>query len=188
MGEMIKKPYEISVWEDRLVTENNHSYYKEIKLAVIGSDKMDSPNRVFDPVFTKNVNGEKSLTFSLAFKYSDPYTGELIENPFIPFLINERKIKLFYDDEWYEFIIKNREEDSEKLIFTYTARELFSLELGKIGYAIDLNPELNNNQGTAIELAEKVLENTDWIVDKENSDLLKQFVQDPIYECTVNFI
>ena len=69
MGVIKRKPYEISMWEDRLVNENGNSYYKEIKLAVIGSDRMESPNRVFDPVLTENVNGEKTLTFSLAFRY-----------------------------------------------------------------------------------------------------------------------
>ena len=128
MGVIRKKPYEISIWEDRLVTENNISYYKEVKLAVIGSDKMDSPNRAFDPVLVENVNGEKTLTFSLAFKYYDEYTGKIIENPFYPYLINERKVKLFYNDEWFEFVIKECEETSTENIFNYTAKELFSLE------------------------------------------------------------
>ena len=39
MSEILKKPYEISVWEDELVTlENGESYYKEKKLAIIGSN------------------------------------------------------------------------------------------------------------------------------------------------------
>ena len=92
MGVIKKKPYEISIWEDRLVTENEISYYKEIKLAVIGFDKMESPNRAFDPVFTENVNGEKTLTFCLAFKYYDEYTGEIVQNPFYPYLIMKGKL------------------------------------------------------------------------------------------------
>ena len=182
MGVIRKKPYEISIWEDRLVTENNISYYKEVKLAVIGSDKMDSPNRAFDPVLVENVNGEKTLTFSLAFKYYDEYTGKIIENPFYPYLINERKVKLFYNDEWFEFVIKECEETSTENIFNYTAKELFSLELAKLGYNVTLNTELNNNQGTIIELAKRVLENTDWEVDEDNSDLLVQYVQEPLYK------
>ena len=196
MGEHFKKPYEISIWEDRLTTATipddsgegtkEIQYYKEIKLAVIGSDKMTSPNRVFDPVFVKKVNGEKSLTFSLAFKYVDPLTGEWVENPFRKFLVNERKIKLYYDDEWYEFVIKTVEEDSETFIFKYTANELFSLELGRVGYAIELDQSLGNCQGTAVELGETILKDTDWIVDRENSDILQQLVQEPIYQCIVN--
>ena len=185
MGVIKKKPYEISIWEDRLVTEEDISYYKEIKLAVIGSDKMESPNRAFDPVLTENINGEKTLTFSLAYKYYDEYEGELVTNPFYSYLINERKVKLFYNNEWSEFVIKECEESSTENIFTYTAKELFSLELAKLGYNVTLNTELNNNQGTIIELAKQVLENTDWQVDEENSDLLVQFVQEPLYEAII---
>lgn len=184
MGVIKKKPYEISVWEDRLVTEKKISYYKEMKLAVIGSDKMDSPNRAFDPVLTENINGEKTLTFSLVYKYYDEYTGEMVINPFHKYLINERKIKLFYNDEWFDFIIKECNEDSVENIFKYTARDSFSLELAKLGYNVTLDPSLNNNQGTIIELAKQVLQDTDWKVDEENSDLLVQFVQEPLYKAT----
>ena len=185
MGELLKKPYEISVWEDRLVTEDNISYYKEVKLAVIGSDKMTSPNRAYDPVLTENVNGEKTLTFNLAYKYYDVVYGKRVDNPFYPYLINERKIKLHYNDEWFEFILKECSESSEDYTFTYTARELFSLELAKGGYNVVLDQSLNNNQGTVTELGEKVLEGTDWKVDKENSDLLVQYIQEPLYKATV---
>ena len=185
MGVIKKKPYEISIWEDRLVTENDISYYKEIKLAVIGSDIMESPNRAFDPVLTENVNGEKTLTFSLAFKYHDEYTGEIVQNPFYPYLINERKVKLFYNNEWMEFVIKECEESSTENIFKYTAKELFSLELAKLGYDVSLDTSLNNNQGTVIELAKQVLENTDWEVDEDNSDLLTQYVQEPLYKAVI---
>ena len=61
MGELLIKPYEISVWEDKL-TQNG---FEEVKLAVIGSNTMEGPNKVYDPVFNKKSNGEKSLTFSL---------------------------------------------------------------------------------------------------------------------------
>ena len=92
MGDLNKRPYEISIWEDRLVTEGEKSYYKEVKIAVIGSDRMDTANRVFDPVLVENVNGEKTLTFSLLYRYFDELTGEFVTNPFYPYLINERKI------------------------------------------------------------------------------------------------
>ena len=185
MGVIKKKPYEISVWEDRLVTENRTSYYKEIKLAIIGSDKMESPNRIFNPVLTENVNGEKTLTFSLTYKYYDEYTNEIVTNPFYGYLINERKIKLFYNNEWFEFIIKECQESSVENVFDYTAKELFSLELAKLGYNVTLDPSLNNNQGTVIELAKQVLKDTDWEVDEDNSDLLVQFIQEPLYKATI---
>ena len=186
MGEELKKPYEISIWENQLVTiEGDKKYYKENKIAVIGSDTMTAPNRVYSPVFKKNINGEKTLTFSLAYKYYDEAVGDFVVNPFIKYLINERVVKLKYDNEWYEFVIKECEENSESHEFTYTAIDMFIQELAKTGYNISFSTELNNNLGTVTELAETILKDSDWQVDKENSDILKQTVTDPIYVCTV---
>ena len=185
MGDLIKKPYEISLWEDRLVTEDNKSYYKEVKLAVIGSNTMHSPNKAFDIVLKENINGEKTLTFSIAYRYYDELRDEFIINPFDKFLVNERKVKLYYNNEWSEFLLKERDETSEDYVFKYTAVELFSLELSKTGYDVVLDQSLNNNQGTVIELGKRALKDTDWQVDEDNSDLLQQYVKEPLYECSV---
>ena len=121
MSEILKIPYEISVWEDELVTlEDGTSYYQEAKKAIIGSDTMTSPSRVFNPILTEKVNGETTLTFSLHFKYFDEQADAFITNPIHPLLINERKVKLYYKDKWYDFIIKECEEDKEENLFTYS--------------------------------------------------------------------
>ena len=183
MGEQFTKPYELSIWEDRLIVneDNTDKYFKEFKIAILGSNTMTSPQRAMNPVLKENVNGEKTLTFSLAYKYFDPFVGKRIVNPLWKYLVNERKIKLHYNNKWYDFVIKTREESADENVFNYTARELFTIELSKVGYNITLDQSLNNNQGTISELAEKVLEDTDWTLDKQNTDLLQQLVQDPIY-------
>ena len=48
---------------------------------------------------------------------------------------------------------------------------MFVNELGKVGYNIVLSNDLRNNQGTIFELGEKAVKGTDWIIDKENSDI-----------------
>ena len=106
MGEKLIKPYEISIWEDELVTSENTTYYKENKIAVIGSDTMEGLNKVYEPIFTKKLNGEKTLSFSLKYQYFDPYIGAMVINPFSSFLVNERKVKLKYDNEWHDFILQ----------------------------------------------------------------------------------
>ena len=184
MSDMLKK-YEISVWEDELITlDNGDSYYKERKIAVIGSNSMTARNRVFSPVLTINVNGEKTLTFSLKHRYFDDRVGDFIDNPIQKWLVNERKVKLFYNDEWYDFIIKECNESSEEEVFDYVAKDIFVNELSKQGYNITFNQELNNNMGTVIELGEETIKNTDWVIDKENCDLLQQTVDEPLYSCT----
>ena len=191
MSEILKVPYEISVWEDELVTlEDGTSYYQEAKKAIIGSDTMTSPSRVFNPILTEKVNGETTLTFSLHFKYFDEQADAFITNPIHPLLINERKVKLYYKDKWYDFIIKECEEDKEENLFTYTAKDIFVNELSKQGYNIEFDPELNNNLGTAVELGKRTIKNTDWVVDEEDSDLLQQTIDEPLYICKpkINFI
>lgn len=190
MGELLIKPYEISVWEDKLIPIDGTTpvdyEFVENKLAVIGSNTMEGPNKVYDPVFNKKDNGEKTLTFSLKYKYFDPYSeNEEVVNPFAALLINERKIKLKYGkdeegkDQWYEFVIKDHTESSDEMTWTYTCTDAFVLELSKNGYNIEFSSDLNNNQGTARELAKKTLEDTDWRLG--GVDNFRQLVEEPIY-------
>ena len=186
MGELLIKPYEISAWEDELTQDGE---FIEHKLAVIGSNTMTGLNKVYNPVFNKKANGEKTLTFSLKYKYFDPYKeNEDVVNPFVGLLTNERKVKLHYDDEWYEFIIKEHSESSDGLEWTYTCTDAFVLKIKKRGYNITFDTELNNNQGTARELAEETLKDTEWRIPDEGVDNFKQLVAEPIYKATLNSV
>ena len=180
------KPYEISIWEDTLDTSNGGATYKESKIAVIGSNTMQGYNKVYEPVFTKKTNGEKTLTFSLKYQYFDPYIGATVINPFASYLINERKIKLHYDNKWYEFLIKEHTESSDGLVWTYTAVDALVNELSKNGYNKEFDVELGNNQGTAIELGKAVVEGTDWEIDEENSSVGPQEISEAIYNATLS--
>ena len=181
MGELLKKPYEISVWEDEL-TQNG---FIEKKIAVIGSDTMTGVNKVYDPVFNKKANGEKTLSFSLKYKYFDPYSeNEEVINPFAGLLVNERKVKLKYDGQWYEFIVKDHTESSDEYSWSYTCTDAFVLELSKNGYNITFNNDLNNNQGTARELATETLKDTDWRVG--STDIGRQYIAEPLYRGSTN--
>ena len=184
MSEKLIKPYEISVWEDKLIQDGDEYKFIEKKLAVIGSDTMAGLNKVYNPVFNKKANGEKTLSFSLKYKYFDPYLGnDGIVNPFVSLLTNERKVKLHYDNQWYEFIVKEHTESSDGYEWTYTCNDAFVLELSKNGYNLTFDNELNNNQGTAAELASKVLEDTDWQLGQP--DLFRQLIEEPIYKATL---
>ena len=184
MENKLIKPYEISVWEDKLVQEEEGYRLVENKLAVIGANTMTGLNKVYDPIFTKKANGEKRLSFSLKYKYFDPFSENyIVENPFVRLLTNERKIKLNYDGEWYEFIIKEHTESNEEYEWHYECEDAFVLELSKNGYNIVFDTELNNNLGTAAELAEETLKDTDWKIG--DFDPLQQLVSEPIYKATL---
>ena len=160
---IIKKAYEISLWDD--VWDSNG--FKEKKILVIGSDKMRSQNKVFEPNFVTNVNGTKQLSFSIYTKYIDNVTGEWVDNPFVSRLVNERKVKLSYKGKIHDFIIKNIIEDSETHINKYELKDALVLELSKNGFGVVLDEKVGSGVGTAKEIAEEILQETDWTVESE---------------------
>lgn len=182
---MKKNKYEISLWEDRLVLENINTkipeHYEEEKICIIGSDTMTSQARALEPKLVRNVNGTNKLTFKLYYTYIDNETGKRIQNPFISLLVNERKVKCKWENQWYDFVIKGIQEDSNGKTITYTCEDLYINELSKTGFSLEFDQKLNNNQGTAQELAKKVLEGTDWVVDTNSSDHILQTIEEPLY-------
>jgi hypothetical protein len=48
-------------------------------------------------------------------------TGEKTLNPFIQneWMISERKVKLYYKDKWYDFVIKDITENSSDYLYEY---------------------------------------------------------------------
>ena len=189
--EITKKPYEISLWEDELISAtdskgNPIQYYKEIKIAIIGSDTMDSPARCVNPKLTRKVNGENTFVFTMYYRYWDSDAGDFVYNPFNGLMVNERKVKLRIgepgkDAQWFDFIIKNVQENSESKAFTYTCKDQFINELSKSGFEIVLDNELENNMGTVEVLAERVLQGSDWQVLSSEKDL-KQYKEEPLYK------
>lgn len=162
---VIKKPYELSVWEQRWDSQTQK--FLDIRIGVIGSDKMEFQGRAIEPMLTRNVNGEKKLTFKMYKHFIDNASGEKIENPFSDWLINERKVRLHYEGKWYDFVIKNVTENSTNYLYTYSLVDASVNELLKNGFGVTLDAELNNNTGSAKQLAETTLAETDWEVESE---------------------
>ena len=186
--------YEISVWEDYFVAASGstESHYEERKLCVIGSNTMTDGSRALEPNLVLNVNGTHTLTFKLYLSYIDTMTGERIDNPFVKLLVNERKVKAYWDngqedinDKWYDLVVKDISEDSDSNTVTYTCEDLFINELGKSGFELNFSDEANNNQGTIYELATAVLDGTDWQLDEENTDHLLQTQEEALYEVKI---
>ena len=178
----MRDKYEISLWEDYF----DNGQHKERKIAIIGSDSMTSPCRAYNPKLVQNINGTNTFTFEMYLTYKENFVingvDKILINPFLNLLSNERKVKVLWKNDWYDFIIKNCQEDSSSKKNTYTCQDLFINELSKNGFELEFDSELENNYGTAQELTEKVLEGTDWKVDKENSQILQQKKEEPVYE------
>ena len=178
----MKDKYEISLWEDFPDTNGQEvSFLNERKLCVIGSDTMTSQSRAIEPKMVSNINGTNTFTFKMYYRYIDNITGEDVINPFGSLLINERKVKVLWKNVWYDMIITSLDEDTATRTITYTCKDLFISELSKNGYELEFSTDLQNNTGTASELARKVLENTGWNFDITNSSKLEQRVEEPVY-------
>ena len=202
-----KKPHEISIWEDRLTLVDDEgreydgssiipgdakivtSYFKEVKLCTIGSHDMSTPIATFNKELKREATGMNTLTFSIYSKYYDEEKEELLDNPYLPFLVNERKVKLKYykNDEiqWLDFLIKNITENSSDYSYTYTATDLFINELSKSGFNLEFSTELENNQGTISELGGKIIQGTDWKI-SEDSETIQQLQEEALYELILN--
>lgn len=176
MSKLTQK-YEISVWDVQA--------QQETKLAIIGANDMLTPARAQSPQLKRNINGTKTLTFSLFTKYVDEIDGERKINPFCNIIHNETRIKLKWKEKWYEFIVKNISEDSENYKNTYVAEDAFISELSRKGFNIELSTDVGGNSGTIIELEDKILENSDWKVDKENSIVGPQLKEDTLVKLIV---
>lgn len=174
---MAKDKYEISIWQDRYNSDLNK--YEEEKIAVIGSDSMTASCRAYEPKLVENINGSNTFTFKMHYKYKDPYDDTLKDNPFLNLLVNERKIKVKWKDRWYDLIIKNCREESSGKSIVYTCTDLFLNELAKTGYNLEFDNELENNQGNISELAQVVLDGTDWKLG--DCDLIQQTKDEPVY-------
>ena len=186
--------YEISVWEDYFVPASGsiESHYEERKLCIIGSNTMDDGSRALEPNLVLNVNGTHTLSFKMYLFYIDTLTGERVDNPYVKLLVNERKIKVYWDngqedenDKWFDLVVKDISEDSDSNIVTYTCEDLFINELGKSGFELNFSDEANNNQGTIYELATAILNGTDWQLDEKNTDHLLQTQEEALYEVTI---
>lgn len=186
--------YEISVWEDYFVPASGsiESHYEERKLCIIGSNTMDDGSRALEPNLVLNVNGTHTLSFKMYLFYIDTLTGERVDNPYVKLLVNERKIKVYWDngqedenDKWFDLVVKDISEDSDSNTVTYTCEDLFINELGKSGFELNFSDEANNNQGTIYELATAILGGTDWQLDEKNTDHLLQTQEEALYEVTI---
>lgn len=176
---ILRKPYEISVWEDSW--DETSKSYTERKICVIGSDQMIYGGRALNPKLTRNVNGQKTFSFSMYKTFIDTETGEKVVNPFISYLISERKVKLKYGDKWHDFLIKNITESSTNSENTYELEDANVVELSKAGFGFTFDADLENNMGTAKELADALLLGTNWSVDDETEVFVEKVEEGLVY-------
>lgn len=179
--------YEISLWRKErasaIIGDEIRHYFYDKKIATIGADDINTFDRISNPILTEQTDGSVELAFTILKSHYDN-SGILVTNKFYSLLVNEALIKLYYKEQWYDFIIKSIDENVADNTVTYTCKSLYIEELSKIGDNIVLDNELENNFGTVTELGATILTGTDWTVDTINSDIISQKLNSPVYEGT----
>lgn len=155
-----KREYELSVWNEELV----NGIKKESKGIIIGAHDMSYLGRATSIKFTRHVKGTTSLTFQMPTKFFDSELGQFVQNEFINELYNERKLKLHYKGKWYEYYIKQIQEDKQfkAIMKTFTCQDAYIDELSRTGYEIEFAPELNNSVEEIGVFSEEILEKSIW--------------------------
>lgn len=161
---ILKREYELSVWDETLGEKGQK---EEIKRAIIGAHDMDYLGRATSLKLSRKINGTNTLTFQLPSKYFDSELGKYVHNEFCDYLFNERKIKLKYDDEWFEFYVKSVSENKQfkSIMYQYSCEDAFIDELSRNGYGITFDTELYNNVEEIGIFTEQILEDSIWEYD-----------------------
>jgi hypothetical protein len=131
---LLKKPYEISLWED--VWNGTSKQFEETRTLTIGSSEMEYLGRAIEPNLVRKTNGEVSFSFKMYYQFVDTTTGETVNNPFVDYIANETKVKLKYGDEWFDLLVKNVHKDSATKSYTYQLVDQHMTELSKNGFDV----------------------------------------------------
>lgn len=158
----------------------------EDKICVLGSDKTTTSLSAMKPELTRKTDGSITLQFQMSLQYRENNIGELKHNFLVDKIAVESKIKLYYKEKWYDFIVKNIDTESKQQLVNFTCESLFIEELSGNGFNIEFDNELENNMGTITKLAKIILEETDWDIDLENSDIIVQQNEEPLYEIVLS--
>ena len=97
---------------------------------------MEYPGRATNIKLQKKINGTHKLTFQMLDKWFDSEKREYVKNEFTEQIFNEKKIKLYYKEEWIEFYVKTIQDTKnfKSYIKNYTCTDAFIDELSRNGY------------------------------------------------------
>lgn len=155
-----KKEYEISVWTEELIDGKK----VEHKGAIIGAHNMDYLGRATKSVLKRNTKGTSTLTFQMPSKFFDSEIGDYVQNEFCNYVKNETKLKLKYKGKWYEFYVKNIQEEKQfkSIMYSYTCKDSFIDELSRTGYEIEFADDLNNSVDEVGNFSIEILDGSIW--------------------------
>lgn len=143
-------------------------FFDEVEILELASHTSTYAGKAININLNRNINGMNLLSFSIP-KYF--YIGKKKEkNELLDTFFPQAKVKLYYKNKWYSFIITNREErrDGKIVYFDYSCTDMLIYELSKTGYELSFDEE-HGGQGTIDELSKKILyKNGEPIIEKDN--------------------
>lgn len=158
---ILKREYELSVWDEQL---NPDGIKTEKKGIIIGAHDMKYLGRATNLKLKREIKGTNVLTFDMPQKFFDSELGEYVKNEFIDELYNERKIKLNFDGQWYEFYIKaiSEKKQFKSIMKSFTCQDSFIDELSRTGYEIAFDEEFYNNVNEISPFMDEILTDSIW--------------------------
>lgn len=163
-----KRPYELSVWVEKLNGSNSKI---EEKGVIIGAHDMSYPGKATNIVLKREIKGTNTLTFQLPDRYFDSLKGEFVRNEFADLIVPETKLKLFYKNRWFEFFVKKVDDKKQfkSYMKSFTCTDAFIDELSRNGYGITYDTDLYNNVEEIGTFTEETLEDSIWQYHPENN-------------------
>lgn len=150
---------------------------------------MEYAGRATSIKFEKKLNGTHTLIFSMPDKWYDSKLGDYVYNEFIDQMYNERKVKFFYKNKWYEFYIKSISEakNFKSYMKTYTCNDAFIDELSRNGYGLTFDEELYNNVEEIGTFTEEILEDSIWYYAPQNNwGDFTEFLEEKLFKIPVS--
>lgn len=184
--------YKIEAWSRNWIKNSNYSiggYWEEKPLACIGGNNMSYLGRAFDPVLTRNVNGDIKLTFSMYDKFID-VNGEITTSIYTGYVFNEAYIKLQYNNDWYDFIVKeitHTHSENGELKYDVSCSMLAIEELSKNGTNLSFSLDEANCIGNIGYFSNLILNGTDWAYDavRTKKSNLTEYCSEFLYQATL---
>ena len=138
-----ERNFSLSLWD-----------HKDNFLSLLKSSNSEIEGQTFNENFTENINGEKTLSFSIPMYIFNPNADEYYKfeknNILWNYIKNEQKIRYIEYDEILntpirieEFVLKefSEERNGEEKIANCSCESLAVYELGKVGWGISFDTD-----------------------------------------------
>lgn len=183
----MKKPYQLSVWDgeeflkiigdsgslspqmayDAVLKATSKTTGDTLTFSMMYNFTDSSGNKIYNDLINYIVaEGKLKLKILKDENVQDSNYFNFLEMPtdLLSEDTNNKTNEIDLDNMWFEFTINTIDQDPHKNILKITAISTYQKELSKAGYGVTYDIELQNNFGNLQNLAERAVEDTDWMI------------------------